>query len=200
MGMLRNAVERHIWEPQSPPSPLLFSLSTTRRNGPSCWWWRPRMRSLLLVESICLASPLWLSQYESWTSTRVQSSAPTPSPSNWRRVYLQDLCSPPSLPRIQTALWAKASGKTVTRRFIFCLRLQMLESMVDMRSTFQCLDNISVISLFLTSEKILLTDPEKLKLKESETLWWFHSDKSFIGSCLLYSYMFVYIFFKWKRS
>lgn len=156
MGVLRAAVEQHTWDPQSPPSTLVSSLSILRRNGPSCWWWRPRMRSLLLVEFICLASPPWLSRYESWTSTRVQSSAPTPSPSNWRRVYLQDLCSPLSLPRIQTVLWAKASGKTVTRRFIFCLRLQMLESMVDMRRTFQCLGNISVISLLLTPEKILL--------------------------------------------
>lgn len=120
MGVSRAAVEHHTWDPQSPPSYLLCSLSTMRRNGPSCWWWRPRMRSLLLVEFICLASPPWLSRYESWTSTRVQSSVPTPSPSNWRRVFLQDLCSPPSLLRIQTALWAKTSGRTVTRRLIFC--------------------------------------------------------------------------------
>lgn len=188
MGVLRAAVERHTWDPQSPPSALLSSLSITRRNGPSCWWWRPRTRSLLLVEFICLASPPWLSRSESWMSMRVQSSAPTPSPSNWRRVYLQDLCSPPSLPRIQTALWAKASGKTLTRRFIFCLRMQMLESVFDMRRTFQCLGNISVISLLLTtSEKILLflTDPEKLEWEELETLWGFHSNKRFIGSCLL---------------
>lgn len=100
---------------------------------PSCWQWRQRMRSHWLVASTYLVSPQPPSLYKSWTSTRVQSSAPAPSPSNWRKDWLPGLDSPPSLPRILTAPWDKLCGKTTTGSYACkCLHYVMVSSEVQL--------------------------------------------------------------------
>lgn len=97
------------------PNSLLCSRSILSWAVPSCSQWRRRMKLRWPVASICLVSPRQLSPWEFWTSTRVQNLAPTPSPSNWKRVYQLGPSSQPSLPRTQTASWDRLSGKTPTR-------------------------------------------------------------------------------------
>lgn len=96
------------------PDSLLRSLSILSWAVPSCSRWKRRMKWRWPAASICLASPPQPSPWEFWTSTRVQNLAPTPSPSNWRRVYQLGPSSQPSLPRTRTASWGRLSGKTPT--------------------------------------------------------------------------------------